>query len=585
MKDMPSKGAWTDDAIVRLRTEWNARAPTEKTLEFDRRMAKLFRRTVRASQNQRLKHELLDEFRSWTASEDARLREEWAKYVSLEVDERGTAKEFDTKMAQLFGKSYLAAQRRRHDLQPPLKLEQGGTQIQPAPADRLQSRGIRDELSDLDLRDYLFADGSYWFSINGRLYPIPAEEWEWICEQYSAEGVNRTAKEIARAVERPVAVLQTCLRQARQYKASLPVSTETMVEQSVDEIAARTVAAKEKAVMAQVPRRWDRRREQRLVELETRFQAEERFTKMAAEIMGDWRAPVIRKSKKTGGSRDAGPYIAHCPTTDVHFGRLSWGDEVFGGRNMDTSIMGSWYRAYADLSAAWLAARPGRCSKLYLTDIGDILHALLEQTESGTPLAQDSRAQKVWRECKESMIYRIEAHRPVADEIEVIFVPGNHEGATISYLFMDVISTYYQGVQDVKVHVHPRRYAAFRVAGSLHVLDHGKGIGRSLSSWKALAQAEVVAREAAGQDYHGATSIYCYSGHYHERQVSASGRHLEMIRLPALCPADDFETDHRYAQDPQARLFILDDRGRNVDEHVIFAEEIIERADASYSTA
>jgi hypothetical protein len=183
------------------------------------------------------------------------------------------------------------------------------------------------------------------------------------------------------------------------------------------------------------------------------------------------------------------------------------------------------------------------------------------------------------------MIYRIEAHRPVADEIEVVLVPGNHEGAAISYLFMDVIATYYQGVEDVKVQVHPRRYAAFRVGESLHVLDHGKGIGQSVASWKALAQAEVVAREAGGEDFHGATSIFCYSGHYHARQVGTSGRHLEMIRLPALTPPDDYETDRRYSGDPQARLFVLGPHGRIVDEHVIFAEEIVEGAGAEMTAA
>ena len=96
----------------------------------------------------------------------------------------------------------------------------------------------------------------------------------------------------------------------------------------------------------------------------------------------------------------------------------------------------------------------------------------------------------------------------------------------------------------------------------------------ALGGWKAKAQAEVVAREIGGEDYHGCDMIYTYCGHLHEEQRASHGGHLKLIRLESLGEADDFETSLRYASQPAAHLFRLDALGRISDERVLFRDRL-----------
>jgi hypothetical protein len=226
---------------------------------------------------------------------------------------------------------------------------------------------------------------------------------------------------------------------------------------------------------------------------------------------------------------------------------------------------------HADLAAEWIEGQPGDCGTAYRSFLGDMFHAITGETEHGTRLHQDSRTQKVWKMATEAVIYGIERLAQSAHRVVVNAVPGNHEGKDESFKFFYSLDLYFKNRPEIEIRVHPKRFAAFRVTDTLHVLDHGYGVG-ALGGWKARALAEGVAREA--DEYDGAEWIYTYYGHLHKKETTPAGAHHEMKRLPALCETDDYATDLRFPGRPCAILYRLDQRGRIESEHTLYADAL-----------
>lgn len=501
----------------------------------------------------------------WTDAEHSRLRGAWNEYVRDPDPDRGTVKEFDERMAAELGRSANSVRNRRDVLE--LQMEHGGAQSGDMPTEKPWASGVIDEARNLDLLDYTFSDGSYYFPVAGGLYKIDEETWEYVCQEYSEMGGNKTAKEVAREIGVSVAVLRTCLRLANQYKASLPLSRESLVSGDPDELADRTLAAKEREILAKFERRKRLTWEREYLALKQWKLSEDRFVENAAAIVGE--RPVPEPVKIIHATDDNQPstktFVVHAPTADEHIGLLVWKDEAFG-EHYDTGIACQRLREHADRTAEWVADQPGRCETLHRSFLGDLFHALSGETEHGTVLHQDTRAAKVFDAGLEAVEYSIQRARQVADRVEVHFCPGNHDGSKDLFMFFRAVERSFREVDDVVVHVHPRRTSAFRVGETLHVIDHGYGL--AISGWKGKAQAEIVARAAEG--FEGAETIVSYSGHLHSPAADSLGAHHSLIRLPGLTEVDDYATDLRYSHRPAAKLFRLDDCGRIETERTLF---------------
>jgi hypothetical protein len=500
----------------------------------------------------------------WKRYED-KLVAEWAAY--LDDPDRGTVGAFDEEFALAHGvPSVHAVTQKRARLG--LQLDgRGGAQQQPM-ASQGVGHGTIDEARELDLLDYTHANGVYYFPVAGRIFPIPEEQWDRVCAMYSEMGENRTAKEAARELALPVSVLKRCLRQAGQYKTNLPVSREVLLHEEAAEIVERTLAAKEREVVARFEREKRARWEREYLALKQRYLSDQRFIEDAHEIMRDLEPPKIIK---TNGKVYQDAWSCHIPTADEHIGMLVWSDETFAHTHYDSESAVDRLMRHADLAADWIESQPGDCATVYRSFLGDLFHAITGETEHGTHLHQDSRTQKVWKLAAEAVIYGIERLAQVAGLVVVNAVPGNHEGPEESFKFFHSLDLYFRNRPDVDIRVHPQRFTAFRVADTLHVLDHGYGVG-SLGGWKARALAEGVAREAA--EFNGAEWIYTYYGHLHKKEVAPAGAHHELKRLPALCETDDYATDLRLPGRACAILYRLDARGRIGSETTLYADDL-----------
>lgn len=425
---------------------------------------------------------------------------------------------------------------------------------------------------DLGLQDYALVGDTYVFTINGKLWQIERERMERICADYSAYGGNLTQAQLAREHGLPVEVVKRMLAAYKQYKASLPFTRETIKEfaerQQLDALAEQAVEVQEAALERKIAQKQIDKMRSRLEQLESEEFVRKRFLEELERIV-----PTIRVEPKARlwAPSEGGPWIAHVPTTDEHIGKYVWGEETFGD-NLDTSLSCQRLVTHAEHAASWISGQPGRCEVAYRTFIGDFFHALTGQTEHGTRLDQDTRSARVWAKGLEAAVKSVLTLAQVADRVEVYGAMGNHDGFAF-YQFMHALQLALQNEPRVTVHASPKRYSAFRVGTTLHVLDHGYRV-KELTGWKAKAQAEVVAREIGGDDYQGAEHVYTYVGHLHEWSGASLGRHHELIRLPSLGESDAFETELRFPADPRAHLYRLDARGRIETEHRIFAEAL-----------
>ena len=94
----------------------------------------------------------------------------------------------------------------------------------------------------------------------------------------------------------------------------------------------------------------------------------------------------------------------------------------------------------------------------------------------------------------------------------------------------------------------------------MHLLIHGTRIGQ-LTSPKAKATVELIARNSAGRDYGKVNQIKAYVGHLHNSQTETQGAHLEIIRLPTAAETDDYAQSLGFFHQPSARSFRLDEAG------------------------
>lgn len=420
--------------------------------------------------------------------------------------------------------------------------------------------------------DYRYdEDGDYYvFALNGRTKVFPGEVWRRACEMYSEMGENKTLALVAEEINVPRPDLEVCFKKYQFFKSSQPFSHEEFMGLDEEEADERTLEVKRRRWRSRMQRKERADLLKRLEESEIRegnrklllnsLSAE--FRELVGELAPPPSKPILPKQ-----ADGAEPYVLHAPVADLHAGKMVWGEEGFGS-NYDTNAAAGRLVKHAEMIAEYVERQQGRCKRIYLTDLGDMFHALNGQTENGTDLHQDTRPMKVWRKVSEAKIRCIELLRGYAEEIVVMGAPGNHDGVFHS-LFFHGIALRYLETPDVRVDDRVGRYNHFIEGRTIHLLDHGKHLGK-LNSDKTRASLEREVRAVVGEDYYSARHTVCYFGHLHEHEEAPQGGHMQMIRLPAFSETDDYETDRRYFSDPVAQLFRLDGEGRRKSQEFLY---------------
>jgi hypothetical protein len=436
---------------------------------------------------------------------------------------------------------------------------------------REENREIRESIEGIVASRQTTGTGHedrWWIEDDYYVFPIQTLEhpyrihrgvWSEVVWSYSRAGGNLTKAEVAREFDIPRPYLERALALYGHLKASMPYLREEVGEtEDVEGLAERTLERKEHDYYRHLQEKEIRRlrrevqayREGEYRRREAMSALAEEFRALAGDLSRAPKWPAPRPTVREG-------WVAHLPLADVHAGLYVWGEELWA-HNYDTDNACSRIIDHAEESAGWIE-RQGGCRVAWVADVGDLFHGLLNATERGTPLQQDTRARRVWRMTVDAKIRAVRTILEVVPEVKVVSTPGNHDHI-FNFLFHEALDMHFSEDQRVEVitTVTPQSY--FVVGSTMHLLLHGTKIGQ-LTSPKAKATVELIARNSAGRDYAKVNQIKAYVGHLHNSQTETQGAHLEMIRLPAAAETDDYAQSLGFFHQPGARLFRLDQTG------------------------
>jgi hypothetical protein len=412
---------------------------------------------------------------------------------------------------------------------------------------------------------YTFDGETFTFPVNNELVRFPKDRWEEIVAAYSGAGGNATQYEVALRFGIPKKVLERCLTLYQHYKARPPLTREQikdaadagdyepLVEQAI-EVAEHAFFGKYEAARLKQALRENQELKKFALDHQAQIRAvRDAVAEMASLVPAS--RPVRKNAKRSGGRG----YWLHLPLFDVHFGRtvlaaMGWSEKDYGTREAADYV-----RLIAAAVVEYIEQQPGECLGVYLTNGGDVFHAMMQRTKKGTLLERDMPDRLVMRLALEAFIDAINTLRAAVPLVHFLLVPGNHDHVFAEFL-LEFLAVHFDGSDDVVVHNTLGKRDYFLIGETGHVLDHGEGLN-SLNN-QALLTAERVARKVMGTDYHKASRIYYYIGHTHHREVKGSGRHLEIIRCPTIAYPDDHEEQGGWDHAPEIDFFRLDESGR-----------------------
>ncbi len=440
-----------------------------------------------------------------------------------------------------------------------------------------RSEGVdrKDEVSEkvqLSGNYYVFSAPS----LPGGNYVVEAHTWKRICEQYPHSGAGATRGQLSIEHDIPRPILEKLIRMYGIYKHD-PDSTHERLQDAdsgeLDLMVDESLERKKHRYLTQLDQRETSNLRREVVELrEEKWRRENTLSDLkeqVGEIVFKDPPEAPESDSKPSGAGVMEDFTAFAPLADVHAGMFAYHKETFGG-NYDIGETCARLHRHGGFVRDWLDSFPGNCTVLHLADLGDWFHAITGMTEHGTHLEQDTRSYRVWTKAFEAEVNRIEEMRREGRTIYMRRVPGNH-GHVIEQFFSHAIAQRFVGTPDVRILPSERRFDAFLVGESLHVLDHGYGVG-ALAGDKARVQAEAVGRLSGGDDYYKSRYQYYWTAHLHAASEYFSGSQ-ELIRLPATCEPDDYATSLRHNTPGRANVYLLDTKGRPVQETRLYFNE------------
>jgi hypothetical protein len=251
--------------------------------------------------------------------------------------------------------------------------------------------------------------------------------------------------------------------------------------------------------------------------------------------------------------------VVSAPLADIHVGLYGYGKELWHKQDYDTEIARDRIVQWGHEVAEFVDGLGAKVTRLHLPDLGDTMHAPTGATMHDTKLQMDTRPFKVFSETLYAWIQAIEACRPVARQIVLNTTRGNHDHVAHQFLKL-ALAEHYRQTPEVVTEEPDQPQTYFAHGESIHMYSHGE-VFRSFGA-KDKAQAEVLLREGAGEDYHGKRYLHLYVGHLHSEKVETNGRHMKIMRLPAGCPSDEYAQGLGFIHEAGARVFVLADDGR-----------------------
>ena len=221
------------------------------------------------------------------------------------------------------------------------------------------------------------------------------------------------------------------------------------------------------------------------------------------------------------------PFAVVCTPTDFHYGKYGWSVETNTGYSREEARTLLMQRTDDLLS---LIAKYGQPERIYVGVGSDWFHIDTPQatTTKGTPQDTDGTFAQIFSEGCQLFIDFVEMLRTFGPQINLIFMPGNHD-RTASLGLMTLLKHMYKEAEDVvcSAPLTDRQYMTY--GSSLICITHGDGC-------RATDLPGIMAYEAAA-DWGEAEHRMVFSGHLHHQQVKEH-KGVMLYQMPSLSGTD-----------------------------------------------
>ena len=280
-------------------------------------------------------------------------------------------------------------------------------------------------------------------------------------------------------------------------------------------------------------------------------EAKEIFEKLISNIK-----PLKRKNIQT---KEDGRYV-EINIPDIHFGQLSWGDEIGDPKaNYDISIAKNEFLKAIDYYANHYRNKD---VKKFIFPLGSDLFNVNSEantTLNGTLQDEDCRPKKTFMVVLESMLIALDMLSDIAP-IDVIFIPGNHDSDRAFYL-ASALKMAYKNDPNINIDDSPQDRKYVKIGNTLLGLTHGKTKGKAISLENLPNIMADEAKELWGQCKYREMHI----GHLHHKKTINQTLEDEfrgtIVRvLSSLAQIDYWHHSSGYRGTRQAEAFEYDEK-------------------------
>jgi hypothetical protein len=252
--------------------------------------------------------------------------------------------------------------------------------------------------------------------------------------------------------------------------------------------------------------------------------------------------PVGKYRKKSGES-----FMLAWGCHDSHLGSYAFGEETGGG---DYDINIACNRVLNSIDDMILEIAPYRIEKILMPIGSDFLHVdsyRMKTTFGEHVLDTDTRFSKVYLSGLRCLSYMVErALEIVEKEIELLYVPGNHDG-TSSFTLIAALAERFRNDKRVKVDLNPmpRKWRTYGTC--LIAFDHGHKFNAHRSAVALSMEAKEV--------WNTLTYRECQMGHFHQRSETMykglTPTNGVLFRVnPSLCSIDSWHAEQKFLGEP-----------------------------------
>ena len=260
---------------------------------------------------------------------------------------------------------------------------------------------------------------------------------------------------------------------------------------------------------------------------------------------------------------DGEPFLFELALHDPHFGMLAWGAEV-GGVSQDLKIITREYgEAVRDLLRYALLYNTERLLYIVGHDMQHVnqpgMHKKGGMTAGGTAQDIDGRIAKIFTAIRRAVVSGIDQARGIADFVDVMVVPGNHDPDE-SYKLGEVLNAWYRDCDDVNVIYSPNKRQYYGFGRNVFMMTHGEEYKRKRDSLPLIFATECsaelwVAGDVCREIHTGHNHINMEGGYYPTAEVNET-RAIRTRSLPGFTATDGWHHEQGYRHRRSATALI-----------------------------